>query len=69
MDPEDPDSDPDHSQNWTISSFSDISWKFLKNLSISFWVIFFTKKVTNPQTNPGENIISLAEVINHIKRK
>ena len=43
-------------------TFSDISWKFHQNLSTSFWVILFTKKLTNPQTNPGENITSLAEV-------
>ena len=45
MDPEDPYSDPDHFQNSIISwpfTFSDISWKFHQNPSISFWFILYT---------------------------
>ena len=43
-------------------TFADISWKFHQNPSISFWVILLPNKLTNPQTNPGKNITSLAEV-------
>ena len=64
MDPEDPDSDPDHFQNLIISSFYlfrhilKISSKFVHN-----FLSYLVHKQTDGQTNPGENITSLAEVI------
>ena len=41
MDPEDPDSDPDHSQNWIISSF--YLFRHMNNISekISLTLILF----------------------------
>ena len=68
MDPEDPDSDPDHSQNLIISSFYlfrhilKISSKSVHKF-LSYLVHKQTNKQTDRQTNPGENITSLAEVI------
>ena len=73
MDPEDPDSDPDHSQNLIISSFYlfrhilKISSKSVHKF-FSYLVHKRTNKLINLQTNPGKNIKPLAEVmINHYK--
>ena len=68
MDPEDPDSDPDHFQNLIISSFYlfrhilKISSKSVHKF-LSYLVHKQTNGQTDGQTNPGENITSLAEVI------
>ena len=60
----DPD-DPDHSKNVITSSFYHFG-HILKILSKSVHkflsYILFTNKQTDRQTNPGENITSLAEV-------
>ena len=62
MDPEDPD-DPDHSQNLIPSSFHHFG-HILKILSKSVhkFLSYLVHKQTDGQTNPGENITSLAEV-------
>ena len=65
MDQEDPDSGPDHSQNWVISSFY-LFRHLLKILSKSVhkFLSYLVHKQTNKRTeNPGENITSLAEVM------
>ena len=64
MDPEDPDSDPDHSQNIIISSFY-LFRHILKisSKSVHEFFCYLVHKQTNKSTNPGENITSLAEVI------
>ena len=64
MDPEDPDSDPDHSQNLIISSFY-LFRHILKisSKSVHKFLSYLVHKQTNRQTNPGENITSLVEVI------
>ena len=68
MDPEDPDSDPNHSQNVMTSSFYPFG-HILKILSksihkfLSYLVRKQTNKQTDGQTNPGENITSLAELV------
>ena len=66
MDPEDPDSDPDHSQNLIISSFY-LFRHILKitSKSVHKLLSYLVHKQTNKQkaTNPGENITSLTEVI------
>ena len=68
MDALDPASDPDHSQNLIISSFYlfrhilKISSKSVNNF-LSYLVHKQTTGQTDGQTNPGENITSLAEVI------
>ena len=64
MDPQDPDSDPVHSQNWIISSLY-IFRHILKisSQSVHKFLSYLVHKQTNSQTNPGENIASLAEVI------
>ena len=66
MDPEDPDSDLDHFQNFVISSF----YLFRHILKISsksvhkFLSYLVHKQTKNTQTeNPGVNITSLTEVI------
>ena len=67
MDPEDPDSDPNHSQNLITSSFYHFG-HILKILSksvnkfLSYLDHKQTNKQTDGQTNPGKNITSLAEV-------
>ena len=63
MDSEDPDSDLDYSQNWIISSFY-LFRHILKTSSKSVhkFLSYLVHKRTNPQTNPGENITSLADV-------
>ena len=70
MDPEDPD-DPDHSQNLITSSFYHFG-HILKILSksVNKFLSSLVHKQTDVQTNPGENITSLAEVttIVHIKQ-
>ena len=74
MDPEDPDSDLDHSQN-RIFSFFYLFRHILKISSksvhkfLSYLVHKQTHKLTNPQTNPDENITSLAEVIIMLSEK
>ena len=62
MDPEDPD-DPDHSQNRITSSFYHFG-HILKILSKSVHKLlsYLVHSQTGGQTNPGENITSLAEV-------
>ena len=64
MDPEDPDSDPNHSQNLITSSFYHFG-HILKIVSKSIhkFLSYLVHKQTDGQTNPGENITSLAEVI------
>ena len=64
MDPEDPDSDPNHSQNVITSSFYHFG-HILKILSKSVhkFLSDLVHKQTDGQTNAGENITSLAEVI------
>ena len=68
MDREDPDSDPDHSQNLIVSSFYlvrhilKISSKSIHKF-LSYLVHKQTNKIRDGETNPGENITSLAEVI------
>ena len=64
MDPEDPDSDPNHSQNLITSSFYHFG-HILKILSKSVhkFLSYLVHKQTDGQTNPGENITSLVEVI------
>ena len=62
MDPEDPDSDPDHSQNLIISSF----YLFrhivkISSKSVHKFLSYLVHKQTDGQTNPGKNITSLAE--------
>ena len=63
MDPEDPDSDLDHFQNLIISSF----YLFRHILKISsksvMFLSYLVHKQTDRQTNPGKNIISLADLI------
>ena len=61
MDPEDPDSDPDHSQNLIISSF----YHFRHTLKISSESIhkFLSYPVHKLTNKPRQNITSLAEVI------
>ena len=63
MDPEDPESDPNHSQNLTTSSFYHFG-HILKILSKSVhkFLSYLVHKQTDGQTNPGKNITSLAEV-------
>ena len=65
MDPEDPDSDLNHSQNLITSSFYHFG-HILKILSMSVhkFLNYLVHKQTEAQTNPGENITSLAEVKN-----
>ena len=63
MDPEDPHSDPDHSQNWIISFF----YLFRHILKIALksahkFLSYLVHKQTHKLTNPGESITSLAEV-------
>ena len=57
MDPEDPDSDPDHSHNVIISSFY-LFRHILKisSQSIHMFLSYLVHKQTDGQTNPGENI-------------
>ena len=64
MDLEDPDSDLNHSQNLITSSFYYFG-HILKILSKSVhkFLSYLVHKQTDGQTNPGENIISLAVVI------
>ena len=68
MDVEDSESDPDHYQNLIISSFYlfrhilKISSKAVHKF-LSYLVHKQTNGETTGQTNPGENITSLAEVI------
>ena len=68
MDPGDPDSDLNHSQNLITSSFYHCG-HILKILSksvhkfLSYVVHKQTNKQTDGKTNPGENITSLAEVL------
>ena len=64
MDPEDPD-DPNHSQNLITSSLYQFG-HILKILSKSVhkFLSYLVHKQTDEQTNPGENITSLAAVIN-----
>ena len=64
MDPEDPDSDPNHAQNLITSSFYHFG-HILKILSKSVhkFLSDLDHKQTDGQTNPGETITSLAEVI------
>ena len=69
MDPEDPDSDPDHSQNLTMSSFYLFGHALkISSKSVHKFLSYLDHKQTNKQTDgqtvPGENIISLAEVTN-----
>ena len=63
MYPEDPDSDPDHSQNLIISFFY-LFRHILKisSKSVHKFLSYLVHKQTNGQTYPGENITSLAEV-------
>ena len=63
MDPEDPDSDLNHSQNVISSSFYHCG-HILKILSKSVhkFLSYLVHKQTDGQANPGENITSLAEV-------
>ena len=63
MDPEDPDSDPNHFQNLITSSFYHFG-HILKDLSKSVpkFLSYVVHKQTDGQTNPGENMTSLAEV-------
>ena len=65
MDPEDPDNGPNHSQNLITSSFYHFG-HILKILSKSIhkFLRYIVHKQTDGQTNPGENITSLAEVKN-----
>ena len=62
MDPE----DPDHYQNLITFSFYHFG-HILKILSKSVhkFLSYLVHKQTDRQTNPGENIPSLAEVIKH----
>ena len=62
MDPEDPD-DLDHSQNLITSSFYHFGHivKILSK-SVNKFLSYLVHKQTDGQTNPGENITSLAEV-------
>ena len=54
MDPEDPDSDPDHSQNLIISSFYHFGhWKILSK-SICQFLSYLVHKQTNKQIE-GQN--------------
>ena len=68
MDPEDPNSDPNHSQSLIKSSFYHFG-HILKILSksvhkfLSYLVYKQTNRWTDRQKNPGENITSLVEVI------
>ena len=64
MDPEDPDSDLNHSQNLITSSVYHFG-HILKILSKSVhkFLSYLVHKQTDGQTNPDENITSLAEVI------
>ena len=70
MDAEDPQTDPDHSQNLIISSFYllrhilKISSKSVHKF-LSYLVHKQTNGQTEGQTNPGEDIASLAEVTTH----
>ena len=61
---EDPDSDPNHSQNLITSSFYHFG-HILKILSKSVhkFLSYLFHKQTDGQTNPDENITTLAEVI------
>ena len=64
MDPEDPDSDPDHSQNLIISSFYLFSHILkISSQSVHKFLSYLVHKQTNGQTNTDENITALAEVI------
>ena len=73
MNPEDPDSDPNHSQNIIASSFYHFR-HILKILSKSIhkFLNYLVHKQsdirTDRQTDPGENITSLAEVTIPIKQ-
>ena len=62
MDPEDPDSNPNHCQNLITSSFYHFG-HILKTLSNSVdkFMSYLVHKQTDGQTNPGESITSLAE--------
>ena len=68
MDPEDPDSDPNHSQNLITSSFYHFA-HILKILSKSVdqFLSYLVHKQTDGQTNPGKNITSLVE-LEEVKR-
>ena len=71
MDPEDPDRDPDHSQNLITSSFY-LFRHILKILSKSVHKVlsYLVHKCTNKQTEKKrENITSLAEVIMNFRPK
>ena len=64
MGPEDPDSDPDHSQNLITSSFYHFGHTLkILSKSVDKLLSYLVHKQTNGQTNPGKNITSLAEVI------
>ena len=64
MDPEDPDSDPNHSQNLITFFFYHLG-HILKILSKSVhkFLRYLVHKQTDGQINPGENITSLVEVM------
>ena len=68
MDPEDVDSEQNHSQNLITSSFYHFE-HILKILSKSVhkFLSDLVHKQTDGQTNPGKNITSLAEVMTGLK--
>jgi len=49
-------------ESLVVSAMLDISSKFQKDLSITFWVILVTHRQTDKRTKSGKNITSLAEV-------
>ena len=67
MDPEDPDSNPDHCQNFFffLLPLQTYPENFIKSVHkfLSYLVHKRTNKLTNKQTNPGEKITSLAEMM------
>ena len=65
MDPEDPDSDQNHSKNVITSSFYHFR-HILKIISksVNKFLSDLVHKQTDGKTNPGKNITSLTEVIN-----
>ena len=74
MDPEYPDSDPNHSQNLIISSFYLFGHTLkISSKSVHKFLSYLVQKQTNKQTEgqavPGENITSLAEVTAYFRAK
>ena len=68
MDPEDPDSDPNHCQNLITSSFYHFGHILtILSKSVHTFLSYLVHKQPDGQTNPGENITSLVEVTKYSK--